>query len=86
MEDCARGYTGITDCAYSAKPDPITGEVPVMLVIPGENYEEQELMEYLSARLEAYKLPKQIYEVTVLPKTFKGTILRKEVRKMLDQF
>ena len=48
-----------------------------MLVIPGENYEEQELMEYLSARLEAYKLPKQIYEVTVLPKTFKGTILRK---------
>ena len=86
VEDCARGYTGITDCAYSAKPDPITGEVPVMLVIPGENYEEQELMEYLSARLEAYKLPKQIYEVTVLPKTFKGTILRKEVRKMLDQF
>ncbi len=86
VEDCARGYTGITDCAYSAKPDPITGEVPVMLVIPGENYEEQELMEYLSARLESYKLPKQIYEVTVLPKTFKGTILRKEVRKMLDQF
>lgn len=57
-----------------------------MLIISGEGYEEKALMDYLSARLESYKLPKQIYEVTVLPKTFKGTILRKEVRKMLDQF
>ena len=57
-----------------------------MLIIPGEGYEEKALMDYLSARLESYKLPKRVYEVTVLPKTFKGTILRKEVRKMLDQF
>lgn len=84
VEDCARGYNKITDCAYSSRPDAITGEVPVMLVIPADGYEEKEFMEYLSARLEAYKLPKQIYEVTVLPKTFKGTILRKEVRKMLE--
>ncbi|MBU5430521.1 acyl--CoA ligase [Kineothrix sp. MSJ-39] len=85
VEDCARGYEGIVDCAYSSKPDAITGEVPVMLVVKAEAYDKQAFMAYLTEKLESYKLPKHIYEVADLPKTFKGTILRKEVKKMLEQ-
>lgn len=86
VEDCARNYEKIADCAYSSKPDPITGEVPVMLVIQKNGYDENEFLDFLTERLESYKLPKEFYYVEELPKTFKGTLLRKKVKEMIQQF
>lgn len=84
VEDCARSYDGIADCACASRPDPITGEVPVMLVIPGDGYDEAAFRDFLAARLEDYKLPQAIICVDSLPKTFKGTLLRKDVKKIIE--
>ncbi len=84
VEDCAMGYEGIVECAYTSRPDPITGEAPIMLVVKKDNYDEKELSQFLAQRLEGYKLPKNIYEVESLPRTFKGTLLRKEVKKIVE--
>jgi len=84
VEDCAMGYDGIVECAYTSRPDPITGETPIMLVVKKDNYDEKELSQFLAQRLEGYKLPKNIYEVESLPRTFKGTLLRKEVKKIVE--
>lgn len=86
VEDCAKNYENIIDCAYSSIPDAITGELPVMLVIRKEGYEEGEFLDYLTERLENYKLPKEIYYVEELPKTFKGTLLRKQVKELIKTF
>lgn len=85
VEDCARSYEKIIDCAYSAKSDAITGEIPVMLVICGEGYDEAEFLDYLTDRLESYKLPREIYYVEEIPKTFKGTLLRKQIKEMVKE-
>lgn len=86
VEDCAMGYDGIEDCAYSSRPDELTGEAPIMLVVKNDNYDEAALRDYLTARLEGYKIPLSILCVESLPKTFKGTLLRKEVKKMIKEF
>ena len=85
IEDCARGYEKIADCAYTSKTDPITGEVPVMLVVKKEAYDEAEFLDYLQAKVEAYKLPRAIYYTDKLPKTFKGSLLRKEIRQYIKE-
>lgn len=84
IENCALNYAGIQDCAYTSVPDPITGELPVMLVVPGEEYEEAALSAFLAAHLEGYKLPQAYYETEQIPKTFKGSVLRKEVKKTAE--
>lgn len=83
VEDLARSYDKIADCAYTAKQDAITGELPVMLVIRTEEYDEADFISYLTERLESYKLPREIYYVEELPKTFKGTLLRKQIKEMV---
>ncbi|MDO5154569.1 MAG: class I adenylate-forming enzyme family protein [Eubacteriales bacterium] len=86
VEGCARGYAQIMDCAYGSQSDEVAGEVPVMLVVPKEGYQESEFVAYLTKRLEAYKLPKTIYYVESIPKTFKGSLLRKQIKKIIESY
>lgn len=85
IENCALDYEGIQDCAFTSVPDPITGELPVMLVVPKEGYEEAEFVRFLTERLEGYKLPQAVYKIEEVPKTFKGSVLRKEVKKIAEK-
>ena len=85
IEDCALGYAHIDDVAYSSVTDPITGELPVILVVQNEGYEEAEFESFLADRLESYKLPRKYIYVESIPRTFKGSVLRKEVRMLAEQ-
>lgn len=83
VEDCARGYENIADCAYSSRPDAITGECPVMLVVKREEYDQSAFEAYLEERLESYKVPREYYFTDEIPKTFKGSLLRKNIKQMI---
>ncbi|MCF0132590.1 MAG: acyl--CoA ligase [Blautia sp.] len=84
VENCAADYPGIAECAYTYRQDPLAGQVPVMLIVKAEGYEEAAFCRFLADRLESYKIPKAIFETEALPKTFKGTLLRKEIQKMAE--
>lgn len=86
VEDCAMGYPHIAECAYTSRPDPLTGEAPVMLIIPKEEYSEEAFEAFLIEHLEGYKVPKTIVTVDSLPKTFNGKLLRREVKKMIKEW
>lgn len=83
VEDCARGYENIVECAYSSRPDAITGEIPVMLVVKKEEYNQAAFEAYLEERLEGYKMPREYYFTDEIPKTFKGSLLRKEIKSII---
>ena len=85
IEDLALGYECIDDVAFTSISDPITGELPVILVIQKDGYDEAEFERFLTDRLESYKLPRKYIYVDNIPKTFKGSVLRKEVRKLAEQ-
>ena len=85
VEDCARDYDGIADCAYSSRPDAITGELPVMLVVKKEGYDQAAFEAFLAERLESYKMPREYYFTDSIPKTFKGSLLRKDIKKIINE-
>lgn len=85
IENLALGYEYIDDVAFTSISDPITGELPVILVIQKDGYDEAEYERFLTDRLESYKLPRKYIYVDNIPKTFKGSVLRKEVRKLAEQ-
>lgn len=85
IENLALGYEYIDDVAFTSISDPITGELPVILVIQKDGYDEAEFEQFLTDRLESYKLPRKYIYVDNIPKTFKGSVLRKEVRKLAEQ-
>lgn len=85
IENLALGYEYIDDVAFTSISDPITGELPVILVIQKDGYDEAEFERFLTDRLESYKLPRKYIYVDNIPKTFKGSALRKEVRKLAEQ-
>lgn len=85
VEDCVMNYPHISECAYTSCYDSITGEAPVMLVIPKEDYREDEFNAFLFDNLEGYKIPKKIITIDSLPKTFNGKLLRREVKKIVKE-
>ncbi len=85
VEDLARDYEGIADCAYSSRPDAITGELPVMLIVKKESYDQAAFEAFLTAHLESYKLPHEYYFTDAIPKTFKGSLLRKDIKNIINE-
>ena len=73
----------ILDAVAVGVPDSYRGEsVKVFVVVkPGENLTENEVIEFCKARLAAYKVPKMVEFRDSLPKTIVGKILRKELRR-----
>ncbi|MCR4744661.1 MAG: fatty acid--CoA ligase family protein, partial [Lachnospiraceae bacterium] len=76
IEDAAIGYDGIEDCACTKKEDPERGEVPVLYVVKGKDYDADKLMAFLRDKLEQYRRPEEIIEIDKIPRTSTGKIMR----------
>lgn len=80
IENVAIKYEGITDCALVSVADERDINIPVLYVCPNENYNEEDLREYLSKELENYKIPKTILQISQIPRTSTGKIIRQSLR------
>ena len=45
----------------------------------GFDFDTNEIIEYMESKLEAYKIPKFIEQISEIPKTFNGKIDRKKL-------
>ena len=72
----------VLEAAVFGIPDPLWVEKVVAAVVlkPGAAVTAEELVRRLRAGLAAYKCPKRVFFVDVLPKSAVGKILRKELR------
>lgn len=85
VENCVMDFPYISECVYSSQPDELTGEMPVMLIIPKDGYSQEAFEAFMLDKLEGYKVPKKIIVVDSLPKTFNGKILRREVKEIIKK-
>lgn len=85
IEAVVGDFPGIADCAYSSVKDAIVGELPVLLIVKENRFDADAFQKFLQEHLESYKLPQKIYETKEIPKTFKGSLLRKEIRKIAEE-
>jgi fatty-acyl-CoA synthase len=74
-------------CAVIGIPDPKWGEVGVACIVlkPKSQTSEEELLEFLNARLARYKIPKRVVFMAELPISGAGKILKRDLKKQLSK-
>ncbi|MGE7389970.1 AMP-binding protein [Streptomyces sp. NPDC004126] len=82
VEDVLYTHPAVREAAVVGVPDPYRGETVKAYVSlrPGAAAEPAELAAYCADRLAAYKYPRQVEVLPVLPQTTSGKILRRELR------
>ncbi|MDI3317149.1 MAG: long-chain-fatty-acid--CoA ligase [Bacillota bacterium] len=83
VEDVLYTHPAVLEAAVLGAPDPQWGEVPVAVVVlrPGTQASEQELIGYARDRLAHFKAPRRVIFASELPKTGTGKIVKAELRK-----
>ena len=83
VEKTIMAHPLVLEAAVIPVPDEEWGEVPKALVVvkPGAQVGERELMEFCRSGLAHYKCPRSVEFFDSLPKTGTGKILKKDLRK-----
>uniref|UniRef100_UPI00397C9BD5 beta-ketoacyl synthase N-terminal-like domain-containing protein n=1 Tax=Amycolatopsis sp. cmx-8-4 TaxID=2790947 RepID=UPI00397C9BD5 len=77
VEDVLRSVPGVADVAVAGKAHDVLGEVPVAFVVPGpEGLDTDALFAACRERLAYFKVPEEIYEIAVVPRTRSGKTIR----------
>lgn len=74
-------------CAVVGVPDPKWGEIGVACVVlkPDTETSEDELLEFLNARLSRFKIPKRVVMMEELPISGAGKILKRDIKEQLSK-
>jgi fatty-acyl-CoA synthase len=84
VEKAIFAHPAVFECAVVAAPDSKWGEVPAAIVVlkPGQQVTETELLQFLEQRLGRFKLPRFIrFQEDALPKTGTGKIRKMVLRE-----
>jgi long-chain acyl-CoA synthetase len=83
VEDVLYMHEAVLEAAVVGRPDPYRGETVMAYVSlrEGVSVEPNELVEHCRSRLAAYKYPREVAIVDVIPKTASGKILRRSLRE-----
>lgn len=84
IEDIARKYPGVKDCACVPAPDDIAGQVPVLYVsLQDESaFSFTDFRAWLDARLDPVKRPHAIERIDEIPRTYNGKLQRARLAKL----
>jgi long-chain acyl-CoA synthetase len=84
IERVLMGHPAVALVAVGRVPDELKGELARAYVVlrPGANATEAELIDYCRDHLAAYKLPRSVRFVSDVPKTSTGKIMRRELHRL----
>jgi len=84
VEKAIFAHPAVLECAVVSAPDERWGEIPVAVVVikPGQQLNEEQLMSFLKARIAKFKMPRLVKFVEgPLPKTGTGKMLKRQLRE-----
>jgi o-succinylbenzoate---CoA ligase len=76
VEQALLAHPAVVDAGVAGLPDPEWGEAVTAFVVLREPAAAEELRAWCRARLAAFKVPKAVHEVTLLPRNAGGKLLR----------
>ena len=85
VESALMTHPSVLECAVTAAPDPVRGQVVKATVVLARGYEpsdalQKELQNHVKKETAPYKYPRIVEFVSELPKTTSGKIKRKQIR------
>jgi long-chain acyl-CoA synthetase len=85
IEDVLYAHPAVLEAAVVGRPDAVFGEQPVAFVAlrPGRSVVPDELIGHCQGSLARYKVPREVYLETVLPKNAVGKIAKPMLRERL---
>jgi malonyl-CoA/methylmalonyl-CoA synthetase len=83
VEDVLRSHPAVHDVAVVGQPDPDWGERVVAVVEGGRPADDEALLALAADQLAAYKRPKRIVHVDLLPRNALGKVVKADVRELL---
>jgi long-chain acyl-CoA synthetase len=83
VEEVLYQHPQVQEAVAYGVPDPYRGEVVKVVIVPqpGADLTAEEIVEYCTPRLAAYKVPKIVEFRTELPKSLVGKVLRRLLRE-----
>ena len=84
IDDILFSHPKILEACTIGVPDDYRGETVKAYVVvrPGENLTEQEVVDFCKVRLTAYKVPKKVSFIEAIPKSAVGKILRRAMKDL----
>ena len=82
IENAAKEMPEIADCGCIPIPDASKGQVPKLFVqiASGAEFNPINIRSFLSKKLEPYKVPAIIEQIDLIPRSYNGKLLRKELK------
>jgi long-chain acyl-CoA synthetase len=86
IEEIACTFMAVLDCAVVGVPHEHLGEVPALFVVPrpGTTLESEALLAHCRTHLSAYKIPHFVQQISEIPRTGSGKIIRYRLREMMQ--
>ena len=83
MENAIYSHPDVSDVAVVGVPDSKWGEAIKAFVVvkPGADQNAQAIIDFSRSQIAAYKCPKTIDFIDVLPRNASGKVLRRELRE-----
>lgn len=78
IEECARKYEQVMDCACVPMEDKLSGQAPKLFVVVREegSFQAKDLLIFLKQYIDANKMPRRIEVIDEIPRTSNGKIHR----------
>jgi acyl-CoA synthetase (AMP-forming)/AMP-acid ligase II len=86
IEGVLSRHPEVTDCAVFGVSDDERGEAPVVAVVlrSGGGLDAGGILDWLRERLSRYKVPRDVVELSEIPRTASGKTLRRQLREEYD--
>lgn len=87
VEEVLLTHPGVAEVAVLGIPDPKWGEIGVAVVVrrPGVEVSYEHLMLHLEGKCAKYRWPRKVYFWDSLPKSGYGKIVKKDVRRLIEE-
>jgi acyl transferase domain-containing protein/acyl-CoA synthetase (AMP-forming)/AMP-acid ligase II/NADP-dependent 3-hydroxy acid dehydrogenase YdfG/acyl carrier protein len=78
IEDALLQVAGVADAAVAGRPHPVLGEIPVAYLVASAQgeLEPEAIFAACAGRLSRFKIPEELYEVSAIPRTGSGKVIR----------
>ena len=85
LENAAAGHPAVAEAAVIARPDPVWGERPVLVLrkVPGAELVPADIVDFLRDKVAKWALPDEVVFLDELPHTATGKVAKRELRDRL---